>query len=137
MNLSAPPHAAQGRPLRAAARCALVLGLGTAACSSPPLACRVTPDGYTAPEDGTVSYGASVTGAATIKSVVYRGQDKPVTVAEPTLPFELQVPVASGASIAITVYGSIDNGEEGNVLVSYSFLAANGGNSYEFHASCR
>jgi hypothetical protein len=89
-----------------------------------------------APEDGTVSYHASVTGSATIKSVVYGGDDKPVTVSNPTLPFETQVPLHGGATMDITVYGSIENGDEGNVLAGYGFLGGSGA-SYEANAFCR
>jgi len=134
--LSEPPRSVESGLLRVSVLCALALGLGTLACSASPIACRVRTDAYTAPEDGTATYHAVVTGSATIKSIVYGGGDDAVTESNPTLPFEVQVSVPSGASIDITVYGSIDNGADGNVLADYGFLGASGA-TYTAHASCR
>ena len=106
-------------------------------CSSPAISCRVSTDEYTAPDDGTVTFTASVTGSGTVKSVVYRAGDKAVTADTPKVPFEIQVAVAGGTSIDVTVYGSIENDTEGNVLAGYSFLDAAGGDSYEFSSTCR
>lgn len=116
---------------------ATALALGIAGCSSPAISCRVSTDEYTAPDDGTVTYTASVTGSGTIKSVVYRAGDKSVTADAPKVPFEIQVPVAGGASIDVTVYGSIENDTEGNVLAGYSFLDGTDGASYDFSSTCR
>jgi ABC-type glycerol-3-phosphate transport system substrate-binding protein len=116
---------------------AVALALGAVGCSSPAISCRVSTDEYTAPNDGTVTFTASVTGSGTIKSVVYRTGDKSVTADTPKVPFEIQVPVASGASVDVTVYGSIENDTEGNVLAGYSFLDGTDGASYDFSSTCR
>ncbi len=116
---------------------ALALALGAVACSSPAVECRVTTDDYQAPADGTVTYTASVTGAGTIKAVVYLDGDSSVNENSPQVPFEKAVPVASGAPIGFTVYGSIENGAEGNVLAAFEFLGAASGGSYQSNASCR
>jgi hypothetical protein len=116
---------------------AVVLALGAFACSSPAISCRVSTDDYAAPEDGVVTYTASVTGAATIKSVMYLDRDQSITADSPKVPFEMKIPVAGGASVDITVYGSIDNDAEGNVLAGYSFLGTAAGDSYVFSSTCR
>jgi|SRR6187399_1675661 len=116
---------------------ALALALTGVACSSPDISCRVTTEDYTAPEDGSVTYTASITGAATIKSVVYQDGDKTVTVDGPKVPVSIKVPVAGGAAVDITVYGSIANDAEGNIVAGYSFLDSAGADSYEFSSTCR
>ena len=103
---------------------ALALALGAVACSSPAIECRVTTEDYRAPDDGTVTYTASVTGAGAIKAVVYLDAGTSVNENSPPVPFEKEVPVASGAPIGFTVYGSIENG-------------AAGGGSYQSSATCR
>lgn len=113
------------------------LSLSASSCSSPDISCRVTTEDYTAREDGSVTYSASVTGSATIKSVVYQDGDKSVTVDSPKVPVSIKVLVASGAKVDITVYGSIENDAEGNILASYNFLDAAGADSYEFSSTCR
>lgn len=115
---------------------ALALAQGTFACSSPSISCRVTTDDYTAPGDGTVTYTASVTGAGTVKSVVFLENGSSVTKDNPQLPFEAHAAVSAGAAIDVTVYGSIENDSEGNVLAGYTF-EGNAGDSYVFSSTCR
>jgi hypothetical protein len=116
---------------------ALALALGAVACSSPAIECRVSTEDYRAPDDGTVTYAASVTGAGAIKAVVYLAAGTSVNENSPQVPFDKAVPVASGAPISFTVYGSIENGAAGNVLAAFEFLGAAAGDSYQSNASCR
>jgi hypothetical protein len=114
----------------------LLVGLCLVACSSSQSdPCNVSTAPASAAADGTVSYHASITGDADITTVIYRSADGPQDVSTPTLPFQVDVAVASGQALAITASGTAKS--DGNVLVGYTFQDSAGSDPVVASAQCR
>ncbi len=122
------------RPLESALLPVLLLAASLAGCSSNDSEqCNISTPPATASADGTVTYTASITGDATLDSVVYRTQTGPQT-ASPTPPFQTDVTVQSGLGIGITATGITKPG--GNIRVTSSFLPAGGTSPTVAYATC-
>jgi hypothetical protein len=123
------------RPLQSALLPVLLLAACGVGCSSNDSEqCNISTPPQTASADGTVTYSASITGDATLDSVVYRTQDGPKTVGAPTSPFQIDVTVQSGLGIGITATGITKPG--GNLTVTSSFLPTGGTSPTVAYAHC-
>lgn len=122
-------------PFRSALLSFLFIAACLAGCSSNDTEqCNISTPPATADGDGTVTYTASITGDALINTVIYRTQDGPKTVDQPTLPFQVDVMVQNGLGIGITATGSTKDG--GNVLVGSSFVDSAGSAPVVSSARC-
>jgi hypothetical protein len=96
--------------------------------------CNISTPPATASADGTVAYTATISGDATIDSVIFRTQDGPKTVSDPTPPFEMDVMVQGGLGIGITATGLAKEG--GKMVVGWSFQDTAGSSPVLAYAHC-
>jgi hypothetical protein len=97
-------------------------------------ACQVAPASGTAEAAGALTYSVSVTGAAQVSSIVYTAPTGEVELEAPTLPFQVTLQVAAGASLHIEALGSAQKG--GVITASYRLVEAGSTTPVLGEASC-
>jgi hypothetical protein len=95
--------------------------------------CNFSAPAINAPANGTVKYEAKLTGTGQVSKIVIKTVSGDSTISSPGLPFQVTVPVSSGAAIGISVTG---NTSSGTIDIQYSFTPTGGGSVVKNENSC-
>jgi hypothetical protein len=83
--------------------------------------------------DGSVKYEVKLTGTGQVSQIILKSNGVDSTLNSPGLPFQLTLPVASGAAIGLTVKGSTSGGI---IDIEYSYTPNSGGSLIKNEDEC-
>jgi hypothetical protein len=83
--------------------------------------------------NGTVKYEVKLTGTGLVSQIVLKSGGADSTITSPTLPFQVTLPVASGAALGLSVKG---NTTGGTISIEYTFTPNGGGSLIKYEDSC-
>lgn len=96
------------------------------------LTCDVSPDTYVLTADATVTYSVTITGSVSVSTIKYQGTSGPVTLSNPTVPFSIVLPLASGLPSTIEAIGTTNGG---TITAAYN-VEYSPGNTQEDDETC-